>query len=222
MPAQKYGYKALPSSEQRAYQVASKISFYQPYLQPIFLSLGALIICASCYIAGFLTAIYGKQGSHGASTTSETFLQLPGTQPQIWIYNRTFSEAPSDLSDSSWQSLFPRGVGFVQNPEIAPEISGISVFHQLHCLNSLRIAYYTALNKNVPVQHDDHNQHDDPHHVRHCIDYIRQSLICHADSTMEPVNLTLGGSTGWNVERQCRSYADLSQWAETWRKLPPS
>ncbi|PQE28138.1 Tat pathway signal sequence protein [Rutstroemia sp. NJR-2017a BBW] len=53
--------------------------------------------------------------------------------------------------------------------------------------------------------------------MRHCFDYLRQSLICAADTTMEPVITELGGVTGWNALRTCRSYDQLKSWAEKWR-----
>lgn len=57
------------------------------------------------------------------------------------------------------------------------------------------------------------HQHD-LRHIRHCVDYLRQTLMCAADATLEPVESNLGGVTGWGVQRKCRSYADLSNWAE--------
>lgn len=54
-------------------------------------------------------------------------------------------------------------------------------------------------------------------HVRHCLDYLRQSLMCAADSTLEPVEPDLNGVTGWTVERTCRSYTDVKLWSENHR-----
>ena len=54
-------------------------------------------------------------------------------------------------------------------------------------------------------------------HMRHCFDYLRQSLACAADSTLEPVIPELGGVTGWGFPRVCRDYEELKQWAEKWR-----
>lgn len=51
-------------------------------------------------------------------------------------------------------------------------------------------------------------------HMRHCFDYLRQSLSCAADSTLEPVVPQLGGVTGWGVSRRCRSFDELKAWAE--------
>ena len=52
---------------------------------------------------------------------------------------------------------------------------------------------------------------------RHCFDYLRQALICSADSTLEPYRTDLGGVTGWGFPRVCRNYSELKMWAEARR-----
>lgn len=105
-------------------------------------------------------------------------------------------------------------------------MSGLSVFHELHCLNSLRVAYYGALaadpQDEASREHGgDRNDHDDPHHVRHCFDYLRQSLMCAVDTNLEPVDMTLGGSTGWGTTKTCRDFGAVKNWAERFRAEPP-
>ena len=53
---------------------------------------------------------------------------------QVWAHNLTFSQAPTPESEAAWNSLIPVGRGFIHQPEIAPFISNIAVFHQMHCL----------------------------------------------------------------------------------------
>jgi hypothetical protein len=55
------------------------------------------------------------------------------------------------------------------------------------------------------------------HHGSHCIEYIRQQLLCNPDLTLEPVNMTTGNPKEWGVERQCVNLEDVSQWAEARR-----
>lgn len=38
--------------------------------------------------------------------------------------------------------------------------------------------------------------------------------MCAADATLEPVDTTLGGVTGWGVLRRCRDFDELRRWAE--------
>jgi hypothetical protein len=148
-------------------------------------------------------------------------------------YNISFTEAPSPHTDQSWRELFPIEGGFFMNSDIAPTRATFSAFHQLHCLvrelasfrelcllikrkkDGIRGAYWTShqaairgekLNEtNIPMD----NQ---PRHVRHCIDLLRQSLMCHADTTVEDVDESIGGVHGFRVEHQCRSWEQLVQW----------
>jgi Mycotoxin biosynthesis protein UstYa len=54
--------------------------------------------------------------------------------------------------------------------------------------------------------------------VQDCFDYLRQSILCHADSTLEPflesdgVTLTTQGSSGWGVQHKCRLFDQLRAW----------
>ena len=64
------------------------------------------------------------------------------------------------------------------------------------------------------VNEKDGDEQHIPRHMRHCFDYLRQSLMCAADATLEPVDAALGGVTGWGAERVCRDYAALAGWAE--------
>ena len=60
----------------------------------------------------------------------------------------------------------------------------------------------------------DHNKRPDPHHLRHCFDYLRQAFICMADTNLEPVDMELGGVTGWRFDRTCRDFQAVKDWAE--------
>lgn len=51
-----------------------------------------------------------------------------------------------------------------------------------------------------------------PHHVQHCIDLLRQTLMCHADTTLEVADEAIGGVDGFRTEHQCRSWEQLVQW----------
>ena len=55
---------------------------------------------------------------------------------------------------------------------------------------------------------------DRKYHVGHCFDYLRPSLMCAADSTLEPAIDEANGFLGSGFLRQCRSYEALKNWAE--------
>lgn len=85
---------------------------------------------------------------------------------------------------------------------------GIDVFHQLHCLDMIRMSLYPdRYNISEPGQII---------HTAHCVDSIRQSLMCSADvSTIffewsEDRNFTLPNG---QVTHTCRRWDDLVDWA---------
>ncbi|SMR45914.1 unnamed protein product [Zymoseptoria tritici ST99CH_1E4] len=151
--------------------------------------------------------------------------ELVGSVKKTLVYDRRFSSAPSNETEKAWMGLFPDGLGFVQHPIVSPEISAIAVFHSLHCLHAIHGGYYKAvsmhLNKRQQGNHHDasdgvsasHEDHQDPAHLRHCFDYLRQSLMCGADTNIEPMDKELKGVTGWGYQRTCRDYDAVVAWA---------
>lgn len=74
--------------------------------------------------------------------------------------------------------------------------------------------YFLELTSDNP--HEATHHHDESH-MRHCFDYLRQSLMCASDTTLEPLDPELGGVTGWGVMRKCRDYQTVINWAEAHR-----
>ncbi|EKG22581.1 hypothetical protein MPH_00049 [Macrophomina phaseolina MS6] len=128
--------------------------------------------------------------------------------------------APSNATDEMWQRLSPPGDGIVEVPNeftanlpaslAAPnnpdshKVYGVSMFHQLHCLNFLRFAYY-------PEAVTDMSPDEVVFHRDHCLDYIRQAIMCAGDTTFEP--LTQVGINGMGATHQCRDFDRLFSWA---------
>jgi hypothetical protein len=105
----------------------------------------------------------------------------------------------------------------------------------VHCLKSLtggerrllRLSWLTVLEQGREILDSEgltipgHPPYKDIHsHVGHCFDYIRQSLMCHADMTLEPFlesdgrTLRPQGSSGWGVPHICNDYDGLVEWVE--------
>ena len=55
-----------------------------------------------------------------------------------------------------------------------------------------------------------------PAHIRHCIDLLRQALMCQPDTTVELKNEELGGVTGFGTEHRCKDWTQLMQWTSMW------
>ncbi|KAI1124452.1 hypothetical protein F5Y10DRAFT_249326 [Nemania abortiva] len=134
-------------------------------------------------------------------------------------FNGSFAQGSGPESDDLWDSLFPEKLGFVKHPEVAPDVAGIAVFHQLHCLNMLRIAFFASTDGTLEemASHDhDANHRASLHHIRHCFEYLRQSLMCLSDANLENMNYTTQGVSGWQTERTCRNFEGLRSWANEW------
>ncbi|KAI3324584.1 hypothetical protein HD806DRAFT_493002 [Xylariaceae sp. AK1471] len=87
-------------------------------------------------------------------------------------------------------------------------LATIDVFHQLHCLDMLR---KDILNPTGKVAEELWREH-----VGHCIDSIRLSLQCHADTSLLTFKWIEGYSIPWpdfRTHRTCRNFEDIRQWA---------
>jgi len=99
----------------------------------------------------------------------------------------------------------------------------LSVFHNLHCLNEIRMMvdheYYKAKSPHMPGDLFAAREHID-----HCIDQIRQALQCHADLTPVPM-LPIQGSgafIGNGEVHTCRDFDRVREWVgERARRAKP-
>ncbi|KAF2260275.1 hypothetical protein CC78DRAFT_30361 [Lojkania enalia] len=90
--------------------------------------------------AGYLLGHHQKGGSVNYGLPAP-----PGSVRTSWHHNFTFTQKPDSESEAAWSSIIPVGRGFIHHPQLAPFISNIAVFHQLHCLHAIVVAYYDAL-----------------------------------------------------------------------------
>ncbi|KAK8064601.1 hypothetical protein PG994_007239 [Apiospora phragmitis] len=116
--------------------------------------------------------------------------------------------------EPAWDKLIPNGLGYVKHPTLAPEFSVIGVFHQLHCLYTVRRAYYAAYAASIGQAFNQTGVRE-PEHIAHCLDYLQQSLTCHADVGIEP--FYAGHYPDTMFGRQCRDFGEVQAWAAQWR-----
>ena len=57
-----------------------------------------------------------------------------------------------------------------------------------------------------------------PPHVRHCIDLLRQRLMCAPDMTVEVKDEAAGGVHGFGVEHGCVDWGQLVDWTVRWQE----
>ncbi|ROW00562.1 hypothetical protein VSDG_03393 [Cytospora chrysosperma] len=114
------------------------------------------------------------------------------------------------ISEPVWDILIPSGLGYFKDETLAPQISIPTVFHQLHCLYTLRRAYYSGGDE---LEEFDLGK-DRATHVAHCFDYLQQGLTCSADTTIEPAIDEKHGFLGSDLQRQCRNFDVLKTFVE--------
>ncbi|PYH98058.1 hypothetical protein BO71DRAFT_480605 [Aspergillus ellipticus CBS 707.79] len=152
--------------------------------------------------------------------------RFPGCRPEfrttkLFEFETLYGEPLSPEAEKAWDEMMPIGRGFVtiQNDTALPDQPGlnqslpeqhamISVFHQLHCIYMTREGYYAAREGNVDQV--------SAAHLMHCWDYLRQTVMCFADTALEwiPAPPNDKGSTGWGFGHQCHDFDAISDWAE--------
>ncbi|KAF1736526.1 hypothetical protein CRV24_002132 [Beauveria bassiana] len=96
------------------------------------------------------------------------------------------------------------------------------MFHQLHCLQLMRMAIQTIAPPDEEAATIMKPRHDrDPSkvpfgHLGHCLDYMRQTVLCYADGTLEPPEPSDHGLgiEGYNITRHCKSSDAVYRLAE--------
>ncbi|EFX04069.1 hypothetical protein CMQ_997 [Grosmannia clavigera kw1407] len=140
---------------------------------------------------------------------------------------------PSPELDRRWSELYNVGINLIPlesarqlpnrtilfpHDEQRRYLVELDVFHQLHCLNMIRKAlrpdYYKP---HLPgPQPGDEDELLGPQHIDHCVDALRQSLMCNADISVLV--------WGWHQGRQrhtergtilhtCKRFDKIHEWA---------
>ena len=141
--------------------------------------------------------------------------RLVGTVLTRLNYNYTFAATPSHETDQAWGALFPPHNGFFHDAEIAPLGASLSVYHQLHCLDGMRHAFYIMYEAAKSGERVDFENLAEPFqlmHTTHCIDFLRQKIMCNADVTIEYVGPEHNGTIVFGNEYQCTRWPELTSW----------
>ncbi|KAK7044215.1 hypothetical protein VNI00_007937 [Paramarasmius palmivorus] len=159
---------------------------------------------------------------------------LEVVEPQIKVFHVGF---PGDLSpfqipsspelDEAWEDLYQFGISKITKDQamLLPNktwpipgdeehyVAELDVFHNLHCLNMVRKAldpaYYTDWNIA--------ENKESAKHVSHCLDWVRQSIMCHADTSVivwqweDWANETI---VKGDVAHTCRNFEKIRDWAK--------
>ena len=114
----------------------------------------------------------------------------------------------TDLGVSEWNATLPSGGTVIHlGPDGRPFT--VSMFHQLHCLDKMRRAVVSPPSSEW-----------ESWHTQHCLNYVRQMLLCAASVRLEPVKVAPGkGQEGLKVDglglqHECRDWSALREAVE--------
>ncbi|KAI4193267.1 MAG: hypothetical protein LQ346_003962, partial [Caloplaca aetnensis] len=98
----------------------------------------------------------------------------------------------------------PPAQDFPWDPEL--KVYLLNGYHNLHCLQSIQRSFM-ELSAGLPPTYP-------MPHVMHCLDVLRDDVICHADDTPRYTTTTQHPESGMGQIRQCRDWSKLAEWAE--------
>ncbi|KAH8699312.1 tat pathway signal sequence [Talaromyces proteolyticus] len=90
-------------------------------------------------------------------------------------------------------------------------LATLDVFHTLHCVNKIRKSYYSD------YYHDPNPLVDQQEHFDHCIDLLRQVIMCHGDISLHTYEWKDDYRWPWpsmRTEHQCRNWDKLMVWSK--------
>lgn len=143
---------------------------------------------------------------------------------------------PSKAVDDAWHALLHDQFPAMTDEEAAPFLPNLTrlpqtdryhfdpdLFHSLHCLNGIR----SMLSGPLYNQKSDHMHGASPENMRahmdHCMDRIRQAIMCHGDLTPSPLYLYPGvsGPIGKAGPHTCRKWEPIRAWMDERGKRAP-
>ncbi|KAI1436987.1 hypothetical protein GGR50DRAFT_158342 [Xylaria sp. CBS 124048] len=198
------------------------------YRQLVIILAGANVLLSFATV--WLAIVFVKRGASYALVKSDVEYIGPAEIPvemqsyrfQTGVRESTpFFGPPNATTDAAWGTILNAGL-IKLTPAQADTLSAptavnqddpttyvgiLEVFHQLHCLNLLRLRAFAT---------DEEKQFADPGHTEHCFEYIRQSLMCLADVNIAPISFNERKreyAIHWDATRQCRNFEKIHAWA---------
>jgi hypothetical protein len=107
---------------------------------------------------------------------------------------------------TEWNAIYPPGKGLVSLGEEHVAF-GVSMWNQMQCLNHIRAALI--------------NGDDGSNRTAHCFHYLRQGILCAADTTLESSEASMDTANGDKVAADvgtvhtCRDWRQVYDWMES-------
>jgi hypothetical protein len=164
---------------------------------------------------GFIT-IFRRACLDGITISGHNSTDYPASQwplsldtVQLTFENTIHYGFDTELGDAEWNKTLPSGGAVLHlGPDFRPYTLG--VFHEIRCLNIIRKAlvdYYADESANARIR--------DPKKVHHCMNYLRQMVLCRADLKLEWVRAPRGNHvTVWEVTHTCKDWTAIYDAAE--------
>ncbi|KAG4429570.1 hypothetical protein IFR05_014945 [Cadophora sp. M221] len=230
-------YTAVPFDEHAPYQDVSRRG--SPGSGVVKIIIGLTIGAVACFGIGFAVGQNWNSEGHiqAVDWSQPAHVGLP---PQAFLPEIPMKEMKFDFptkyedtgpeGDKLWNDMMPIGSGFIRVPyprrfdmpqsksiENDPEegeVYSLSIMHQLHCLAVIRHVI-------MKYEKRDKSRFTGDGHEYHCIDYIRQAILCAGDTTLDYAEIVTGsdgvqrrlGFTGANSTHQCRDWDAIRAWA---------
>jgi hypothetical protein len=142
----------------------------------------------TCLRHSYFILTYLSTVSHQGYDVPHRWPSVPAGSVHMPFENTVHFAMDGEFADAEWQALLPRGQGLL-SMNGSEEMFSIGMFHQLRCLDIVRSALaeiFRHPEKGTPYADDQ------PIIVQHCMDYLRQMTICHADLTALSVKDIVG------------------------------
>jgi len=180
---------------------------------------------AAGFLAGRNSSAVGELAHENTSYEKNTQLKpVINLQYKLvtFVSNKTYLERPSPENDNLWKTLYPDGNhGFFSYPKEDPVTSTFAGFHQLHCVDSLRKRWWQDQDiKNALINGEDVSNIPEPisHiHVQHCVEFLRQSIMCHADVTLQVADSS-NDVPAFGYPYQCKDWWQAVDWVNSLNK----
>ncbi|PLB48380.1 hypothetical protein P170DRAFT_427466 [Aspergillus steynii IBT 23096] len=226
----------LISSLKASQRKQSRLLIFQwVLLTLIFLTALGLLVAAGVFVHDI----------HQCPLPSERECRVPGeiyspAQDVVRYHNVTFTRSlepdltkyqgpPSDENYAAWEDLYDFSLSKIPLSSAAqlvdktvpiPDSPGdyaiaLDVFHQLHCLNMIRLKLWAGESP-AYINHTLDAEMTEMNHIDHCLDSVRQSVMCHSD--IAPITWTWDDSSGsakgvLTNHHTCRDFEAIRTWA---------
>ncbi|PYI09966.1 hypothetical protein BO78DRAFT_307039, partial [Aspergillus sclerotiicarbonarius CBS 121057] len=144
--------------------------------------------------------------------------------PVAWHESSKYSQENVSASDHAWVNMeidyinvaltkeeakekgLPPSANFPWDPDYS--VYMITSMHSMHCLKSLHrsnLEYRKGVKQSYPTEH-----------LIHCLDNVRQDIMCAADETPRyiPVDASGTATTAVGQYRQCKDWNKLEKWSK--------